>query len=117
MRNLLRFLLTLLCLVGMAFAASSAWAQEASVSITDNSFDPADVEVSAGSTVIWTNSGSSPHTVTASDGSFESGNLNPGDTYTETFSAEGLFAYFCEYHGTQEGDGMAGTITVLAETK
>lgn len=113
MRNMLRVFLTLVSVGGILFVATTAWAQETSVSIIDNDFDPSQIEISAGDTVTWTNSGTSPHTVTASDGSFGSGNLNPGETYNETFATAGTFAYYCEYHGTQEGEGMAGTITVV----
>ncbi len=102
-------------LVGAAFLlapAGAAWAQEASVSVVDNEFDPAQIEVSEGTTVTWTNEGESPHTVTASDGSFDSGNLDPGATFSHTFDQAGEFSYVCEYH---EADGMVGAVTVTAE--
>ena len=44
------------------------------VSIVDFAFQPASIEVPAGSTVTWTNTGAAPHTVTADDGAFDSGN-------------------------------------------
>jgi plastocyanin len=59
--------------------------------------------------VIWTNHDNSPHTVTANDGSFESGNLAPGQTYTFTFSTPGVYTYHCTYH-----PWMTGTVTVKA---
>ena len=92
--------------------ATAAWAQEASVSVIDNEFDPAALEVSAGTTVTWTNNGESPHTVTASDGSFDSGNLDPGATFSHTFDQAGEFSYVCEYH---EAEGMVGAVTVSAD--
>ncbi|MDQ4143368.1 MAG: plastocyanin/azurin family copper-binding protein [Actinomycetota bacterium] len=90
---------------------SPAWAQKASVSAIDNEFDPAQIDVQAGTTVTWTNDGEAPHTVTASDGSFDSGNLDPGQSYSVTFEEAGDFSYICEYH---EGDGMVGAVTVAA---
>ena len=103
----------LLAVAGALLApATAAWAQTASVSVIDNDFDPAQLEVTSGSTVTWTNDGDLPHTVTADNGSFESGNLNPGDSFEQTFSEAGEYSYYCEYHGSAGGTGMSGTITV-----
>ena len=55
----------------------------------------------------WTNDDAVPHTATASDGSFDSGNLNPGQSFSLTFSTAGAYAYICQYHA-----GMTGTIVV-----
>lgn len=89
----------------------TAHAQEASVSAIDNEFDPAQLDVDEGTTVTWTNNGEAPHTVTASDGSFESGNLDPGQTFSYTFDEAGEFSYVCDYH---ESTGMVGSVTVAA---
>ena len=50
------------------------------VSISNFAFDPADLSVTAGTEVTWTNDDPTPHTVTAEDGSFDSGTLEPGQT-------------------------------------
>ena len=97
----------------VAFPEASL-AQEASVSALDNVYDPTTLEVDKGTTITWTNNGEAPHTVTASDGSFDSGNLDPGDSYTQTFDEAGEVDYFCEYHGTADGEGMAGIVRVAA---
>jgi plastocyanin len=58
--------------------------------------------------VTWTNNDTAAHTITADDGSFDSGNLNPGDTFTHTFAtAAGTVAYHCNYH-----PNMVATIVV-----
>lgn len=111
MRMALRLVLVLAGAAALLAPATVAWAQEASVSVIDNEFDPAQIDVSEGTTVTWTNNGESPHTVTASDGSFDSGNLDPGATFSHTFDQAGEFSYVCEYH---EGDGMVGSVTVTA---
>jgi plastocyanin len=81
---------------------------EVSVSIQDFFFDPADAAVDSGTTVMWINEGNEPHTVTADDGSFDSGVLNPGDSFMVTFLGSGTMTYHCEIHpGT-----MMGSITV-----
>jgi plastocyanin len=68
------------------------------VTIVDFAFDPASLEVPVGSAVTWTNTGAAPHTVTADDGAFNSGELAPGATFSQTFDAAGTFAYHCEIH-------------------
>jgi plastocyanin len=79
------------------------------ISVGDNFFAPMDFSVTAGSTVVWTNSGNESHTVTSFDGIFNSGNLPPGAVFTYTFPDAGDFKYFCIYHAGQDG-----TIHVLA---
>ena len=81
----------------------------ASVSAIDNLFTPEIVRVDLGETVEWTMDGRSPHTVEADDGSWSSGNLDPGAEFDRTFDAEGVFPFFCRYHG-RPGLGMAGTV-------
>jgi plastocyanin len=64
--------------------------------------------VSVGATVTWTNTDSVPHTVTADDGSFDSGSLDPGATFSHTFDAAGSFDYHCAI----PGHNMQGTVQV-----
>ena len=54
------------------------------VKVVDFAFDPAALTVPAGATVTWTNAGNRPHTVTADDGSFDSGRLDPGEQFSQT---------------------------------
>jgi len=85
---------------------------DAAVTIADFAFAPGDITVSAGTTVTWVNEDGAPHTVTADDGSFNSGNLNTGDEFSFTFDEPGTYAYYCEYHGGPEGSGMSAVVTV-----
>ncbi|MGH2594662.1 MAG: cupredoxin domain-containing protein [Actinomycetota bacterium] len=91
--------------------ASRADSYDAQVSAIDNAFDAGLVRLQPGQSIEWTNDGRSPHTVTADDGSFDSGNLAPGATYTQTFAQPGVYSYFCKYHGAP-GVGMAGIVVV-----
>ena len=79
----------------------------AAVTIVDFAFQPASLEVTAGTTVTWTNSGAAPHTVTADNGAFDSGRLAPGASFSQTFDAAGTVMYHCEIHSQ-----MTGTIVV-----
>lgn len=77
------------------------------VNISGFAYDPAAISVPVGTTVMWTNNNSVPHTVTSDDGLWDSGNLNPGSTFSYTFEQPGTFAYHCEIHPT-----MTGTVEV-----
>jgi plastocyanin len=77
------------------------------VSIVDFAFQPASIEVPAGSTVTWTNSGAAAHTVTADNGAFDSGQLEPGASFSQTFTTPGTYTYHCEIHPR-----MTGTVVV-----
>jgi plastocyanin len=81
----------------------------ASVAAVDIAFQPASVEIPEGGTVSWSNAGQLDHTVTASDGSFDSGILAPGGGFAHTFTSAGSFAYACTIHPQ-----MTGTVTVVA---
>jgi len=70
--------------------------------------DKITVVIGVNNTVKWTNNDNMPHTVTASDGSFDSGNLNPGQSYIRTFNKTGTYSYICTYHLW-----MGGSVTVL----
>lgn len=78
----------------------------------DNSFSPRELHIKAGQTVTWINNGTSPHTVTADDNSFNSGTVQPGAQYTHTFTKPGTYPYYCALHGGPGGIGMAGSIIV-----
>ena len=57
------------------------------------------IEISVGDTVTWTNEdGQMMHTVTATDGSFDSGMIKGGDSWSYTFTEPGEFEYFCGPH-------------------
>jgi plastocyanin len=75
----------------------------ASVSIKNMAFNPGSLSVVAGSTVTWMNSDTTIHTVTADDGSFNSGNIAVGATYSRVFSTAGTFSYHCTIHPEMTG--------------
>ena len=70
----------------------------ARISIQESSFNPADVTVMHTATVLWTNNDNTVHTVTAADGSFDSGDLKPGANFSHTFNVIGVHRYRCKYH-------------------
>jgi len=104
------------------------------VGMSSSAFEPSRVEVTAGETVVWRNTNSRAHTVTAyetgvpegaeyfasggygsereaRDAFIESfgGAIASRDTYEHTFTVPGQYDYFCIPH---ERGGMVGTVVV-----
>jgi plastocyanin len=75
----------------------------ASVAIKGFQFQPAELTVKAGDTVEWKNDDMVPHTVTADDGSFRSGKIAPGKTWTYKATKAGTFGYTCTPHPNMHG--------------
>jgi plastocyanin len=105
----LAILLAAFSLLGPVSPTAARQANEVTVSVVDFAFDPAALSVPAGTTVTWTNDGERPHTVTAEDGSFDSGRLDPGESFSFTFDQPGTVSYYCGFHPE-----MQGTIEVTA---
>jgi plastocyanin len=112
-RSLGAVLVTAISLV-LVMGVSSVMAQDMpAVNITDGQtidaygFDPPSLTANVGDTVMWTNTGTMAHTVTASDGSFDSGSINPGEMFSLTVTSAGTFAYTCTPH-----PWMKATLTV-----
>ena len=63
------------------------------VTMKNAAFSPASLTIAAGSTVTWTNDDNVIHTVRATDGSFDSGDIAVGASYSKTFSATGTINY------------------------
>jgi plastocyanin len=95
------------------------------IQLTDTlKFDPSSLTVPRGTTVTWRNTSQLVHTVTddpakaatATDAqlpagvqSWDSGDLNPGQSYSHLFDTPGTYKYFCQPHETA---GMLGTVIV-----
>ncbi len=80
---------------------------QAEVTIKGFAFDPGELTVTVGTTVTWTNDGSTTHTITADDGTWDSGRVSQGDTFSRVFDQPGTFTYHCAIHTS-----MTGTIIV-----
>lgn len=107
-----RFPLALLSpVVLLLLTPAGVLAKDLKVEMRDSVFEPAQISIQAGDTITFTNSGQLPHTATSKDRSWDTGNVNPGESKTITFSEAGTSDYVCLYH---ESQGMAGKITVAA---
>ena len=78
----------------------------------DNCFAPTAHQLGAGTTVTVVNEGVLPHTLTAVDGSFDTGILEPGESATIEVGEEGIVPFYCTLHSSPAGEGMAGMLLV-----
>ena len=88
-----------------------------SVLIPNGNFDiantgfyiPLNLEVTTGTTVIWVNDDSVPHTIQSQDeqgaiiGLFNSAPLMTGETFEHMFDESGVFSYYCSLHPWRVG--------------
>lgn len=99
-------------LAGLFVFQMALAAPQAGVSISGFRYLPQSITIRAGETITWTNQDSAPHTVTADDGAFDSGNLTRNMVYTRTFTQTGVFSYTCTIHPS-----MIGLVRVVSGTQ
>jgi plastocyanin len=88
------------------------------IGVFDYFFDPPDLSVPPGTTVVWTLYGEDLHSVTSGDNptdpeaglDFDVDLEVPGDQLEVTFDLPGEYPYFCHYHFFSHA--MAGLIVV-----
>jgi plastocyanin len=100
-------------LLGLAVPAATAAVQP--VRIEFQAFNPGSLDVLPGETIEWTNVSNRRHTVTADDGSFDSGDTFGGDHFRWRFDSVGSFGYHCRVHAgmTAEVDVRRVTLSSL----
>ena len=84
--------------------------------LQDFAFQPQDLTVVAGTTVVWVNQDGAPHNVTLVDGSVASDNIRQGEVFELTFEEPGVYPIFCTLHGNPNS-GMIGIVTVVEATE
>jgi plastocyanin len=113
----LRVLGASLALGVLTGGASSAFAigEVASVSIVDAprpqpkwGYAPGKRTIPPGTWVTWSNDGQDEHSVTATDGSFDSGDLAPSEGFSWFFDQPGTFSYVCTLHPWMTGTVIVG---------
>ncbi len=76
------------------------------VEITMFKFIPESLSVKAGDTIIWVNKDIVPHTATADDLSFDTGELKQNESASITISSDQVVSYFCKFHPTMKAKLM-----------
>ncbi|MGH7426749.1 MAG: cupredoxin domain-containing protein [Candidatus Methylomirabilales bacterium] len=90
-------------------AAAQEGRQETVVETQDFKFSTPTITVNVGATIVFKNTGKAPHTATSKDKSFDTGNINPGESKSITVRKAGNFDFECIYHIPQ---GMVGSVLV-----
>jgi LPXTG-motif cell wall-anchored protein len=121
--TLLALALLVLLLIMSAATAGAQSQKVATVSIRDFYFEPSQLVIEPGTTVQWVNEGTTQHTVFATSpaGTFLSGTLKPGESFTYTFPQRfprpspdrstvqpGMFRYICKIHPEMKGSVVFG---------
>lgn len=119
MRKLLLVVAMIMLVPGVASAGGGrnisqcqGFASGTTVSMLDSCFEGIAHFAPTDTTLTVTNDGRSPHTFTAVDGSFDSGQVEPGGTFELAIDEPGIYQVFCSLHGTATGEGMAGVLVV-----
>ena len=98
--------------LAIAMPSAAADAQSApphhTVVIRQMHFDPAQLSVAPGDVVEWKNEDIFSHTVTADDGSFDSGLIDPGKSWQLRVERAGTYAYHCRPHPNMTGELRVG---------
>jgi len=111
-----RSLIILVAAVALALA-SLASAAPRQIDVNDDFYAPKNPPArnfSTGPSFRWSNGGGSitPHNIRQNDKLFRSGALTRGPINFTINASAGSFRYYCELHGTPDGQGMAGTVKV-----
>lgn len=77
--------------------------QGASAQQVDQYYMPVNASIPKDATITWTNKDVAPHTATASDGSFDTGAINPGSTDSAMVKGQGDIQYHCNIHPWMHG--------------
>ena len=95
----LRFLVSLLLLPVLASGCTQP-AAEVDVLIEGYEFLPATLNVTKGTTVVFTNEDRDPHSAVDDGGAWATGILSQGEQEAVTFDDAGTYAYYCSVHPT-----------------
>ena len=84
-------------------AGSAVAAKPNTITIKDFAFAPQPLTVKAGTTITVTNDDGTAHTVSATKGAFDTGDIDGGATAQITVDRPGSYSYFCDIHQYMKG--------------
>jgi plastocyanin len=91
-----------------AESATPAPSALTTVDISDRAFNPAQLNITPGTTVRFVNSDTEAHTATADNDLFDTGELEPGESLEIYFEGTGSVTYHCELHPDMKGSIVVG---------
>ena len=90
--------------MGLAAQPAAPGTRQAhAVTIEDMRYNPQTLTVHRGDRITWVNKDLVPHTVTATDGRFDSHPIAPGGSWTYVARKAGEYDYVCTLHVTMKG--------------
>jgi plastocyanin len=107
-----RLVLAAIAALAVCVFATGASAATQPVDALFATFSPTPLDVLPGETVEWKNVSQRRHTVTADDGSFDSGDLLVGDRFSHDFTAVGAYEYHCTVHPGMDGEVDVRRVTL-----
>jgi plastocyanin len=84
-------------------AAGAEMGPATAAEIHGMTFAPNRIAIAPGATIRWANNDQVVHTVTADDGSWDSGPIEPGATWRHTFERAGDYSFHCTPHPFMKG--------------
>jgi len=120
MRRLLAVFVLVMAVPGVAHAGGggvdvsgcAGYGEGDTISMRDSCFAGTAHFVPSDTPVAVRNDGGMSHSLTAVDGGFDTGLVDPGQSAVLTFDEPGIYRVFCTLHGTAAGEGMAGVVVV-----
>jgi len=108
MRRSLVFVISLMAALVVALPAQ---AKTVTIETSEYKFTPSAGTAAVGDTIVFKNSGTTIHNAKASDDSFKTDTINPGEEKSVKVTQAGDIAYVCTFH---ESLGMKAKLTVAA---
>jgi plastocyanin len=104
------------CLLMMACSKSNGYGSSSSnnpptIYMKGSVFSNTNLRINQGTMVLWKNDDSTVHTVTSDQNAFDSGDIQPGGSFSFTFNSMGTFAYHDKHHLSMTGVVVVGGTT------
>jgi len=93
--------------LGVVAACTRPAPRAHTVTIRNFAFDPAELTIARGDTVVWSNTDFVPHSSTARSSAWDSKEIGANATWRYVPGKAGRYEYYCVFHPT-----MKGTIVV-----
>jgi len=76
----------------------------ATIHIADGKFEPREIDIEVGGSVMWINDDVASHDVKFLEPSmFNSQVIKPAATWIQTFTSAGTYDYYCDFHNSMKG--------------
>ena len=101
-----RFIMTLVALgifSGEAVAQTASLPQRHIIQIVAFAFQPPQITVSSGDTLVWVNNDIVPHFLNIAEGQWQSPVIEEGQSWEMVVDQAGSYAYLCVFHPKMTG--------------